>query len=49
MAKKENAPDMPLPSEGGSYIRDDQTGKLTRAETKELAQPAASAANADKE
>ena len=49
MAKKETTPDLPLPSEGGSYIRDDQTGTLTRAEHQETTQPAANAADADKE
>lgn len=53
MATKETTPDMPLPTEGGSYVRDDQTGTLTRAEytetTPETTQPVADAAASDKE
>jgi hypothetical protein len=49
MAKKESTPDLPLPSEGGSYIRDDQTGALTRADQQETTQPAAPVAASEKE
>jgi len=49
MAKKETTPDLPLPTEGGSYIRDDQTGTLTRAEDQQPAKPAAETATAEKE
>jgi hypothetical protein len=49
MATKETTPDLPLPTEGGSYIRDDKTGALQRAESQESTQPAAEAAASDKE
>lgn len=49
MATKETTPDLPLPTEGGSYIRDDKTGALKRTESQESTQPAADAAASDKE
>lgn len=52
MATKEITPDLPLPTEGGSYIRDDKTGALQRANqnnSQESTQPAAEAAASDKE
>ncbi len=41
MAKEQTPVDMPVPSEGGSYLRDDLTGTLTRAENHQPTEPAA--------
>jgi hypothetical protein len=49
MAKEQNPVDMPVPSEGGSYIRDDKTGALTRATNHQPTDPAAEPASPVKE
>lgn len=51
MAKQETTPDMQLPTEGGSYIRNDQTGTLTRVneQTLQPTEPAAQAVVPEKE
>lgn len=51
MAKQETTTDLPLPTEGGSYIRDDQTGTLTRADAQiqQTTEPAAKAVAPEKE
>ena len=49
MATKETTQDLPLPTEGGSYIRDDKTGALKRNESQESTQPAVDTAASEKE
>jgi len=49
MAKQESPLDLPLPTEGGSYIRNDQTGAITRADSTKPTEPAAAAVAPEKE
>lgn len=49
MATKETTPDLPLPTEGGSYIRDDKTGALKRANDESKAEAPAPAEQTAKE